>query len=285
MSTILSNIDDIKRVKEDIKVAIEEKGVDMTNTPFTGYAAKISEITIDSGDYDEGYDAGKVDGYDSGYTAGIEYASENAIDLVATKFGTYYTKYSDNIVNPNPVTGIYPDGKTFHNLAETNNVYDTGLFANETTKIEFWTKFTNYENLPWNFNIITNKELLDNFFGVALETINLKNITACVGNLSKIVVGINFDEIYHIELSYSDGLIINGEQIGTFDNYGIENHTLFLNGWSDKISPKMFGQFGMIKITTDGVSNIIIPTENGFLNTTTNQLLEVVKNLDTYIYK
>lgn len=51
MATIIENLDVLKNIKEDIKTAIENKGVDMTNTPFTGYAEKINEITIDVGEY------------------------------------------------------------------------------------------------------------------------------------------------------------------------------------------------------------------------------------------
>lgn len=51
MATIIENLDVLKNIKEDIKTALENKGVDMTNTPFTGYAEKINEITIDVGEY------------------------------------------------------------------------------------------------------------------------------------------------------------------------------------------------------------------------------------------
>ena len=43
------------------------------------------------------------------------------------------------------------------------------------------------------------------------------------------------------------------------------------------------GYYGMIKITTNGVENIIIPTENGFKNVTTDQILQILKD-GTYTF-
>ena len=51
---VIDNLNIIKTCKEDIKQAIINKGVDMTDVPFTGYATKISEIPQGgggSGDY------------------------------------------------------------------------------------------------------------------------------------------------------------------------------------------------------------------------------------------
>lgn len=50
MSTVIENIDSLFSVKSDIRQAIEDKGVDMTNTPFTSFAVKISEIPSGGGD-------------------------------------------------------------------------------------------------------------------------------------------------------------------------------------------------------------------------------------------
>ena len=45
MATISENLEALKSVKEDIKSAIEGKGQDLTNVPFTEYSNKINEIT------------------------------------------------------------------------------------------------------------------------------------------------------------------------------------------------------------------------------------------------
>ena len=49
--SVLENLNKIKSCKEDIKQAIIDKGVDMTNVVFTEYATKISEIQAGGGDY------------------------------------------------------------------------------------------------------------------------------------------------------------------------------------------------------------------------------------------
>ena len=45
MATIAEKLQTIIDIKTDIKTAIENKGVDMSNTPFTEYSTKIDEIT------------------------------------------------------------------------------------------------------------------------------------------------------------------------------------------------------------------------------------------------
>lgn len=61
MATINENLDVLEVVKEDIKEAIENKGVVIDdNTPFTDYATKIDEISSGSGDYQDGFEQGKA---------------------------------------------------------------------------------------------------------------------------------------------------------------------------------------------------------------------------------
>ena len=54
MATIAENLQTIQNIKQNIKTAIENKGVDMTNTPFSEYSTKIDEITTGGG-------SGKID--------------------------------------------------------------------------------------------------------------------------------------------------------------------------------------------------------------------------------
>ena len=49
MATIAENLQTIQNIKQDIKRAIENKGVDMSNTPFTEYSTKIDEISSGGG--------------------------------------------------------------------------------------------------------------------------------------------------------------------------------------------------------------------------------------------
>ena len=47
--TIADKLLQVNQVKQDIKTAIEGKGVSMTGVPFTGYPAKINSITTGTG--------------------------------------------------------------------------------------------------------------------------------------------------------------------------------------------------------------------------------------------
>ena len=296
----VGDADGYNRGYNEGEIAQKAKLTGITITENGTYSREdgYNEITVDvpdlNGDYNEGYDAGKVDGYDSGYTAGIEYASENAeeiaaanaIDLVATEFGPYYTKYSDNIVNPNPVTGIYTDGETFHNLAKVNNnVYNTGIIPNENTKLEFWFE---PDTEPYIFDytriiLTNNNSATDSNFGLYL---NGNSTDMCNGRIGEKAINfqLNKGKINHIILSVADGLILNGEQIGTFDSSPSFNVPLYINGTSFNTRVSADGGYGMIKITQDGITNVIIPTENGFKNITTDEMLEVVYNEGTYVY-
>ena len=46
MSTIAENLLALQQTKANIKTAIEGKGQDLTNVPFTEYAEKINLISI-----------------------------------------------------------------------------------------------------------------------------------------------------------------------------------------------------------------------------------------------
>ena len=276
-------------------ITITENG---TYSREDGYNEVVVDVPDLNGDYNEGYDAGKVDGYDSGYTAGIDYASENAgeiaainaIDLVATEFGTYYTKYSDNIVY-SEVTGVFPDGENFYNLAKVqNNVYNTGIIPNETTKLEFWfvpDLIKDDQDGDW-YSVVIDAEKADNNCfrirhyhpGGSLE---YEFQIGIIRIRTYLKYGVN-----HIEISYADGFIVNGEKVGDFTS-NINNEfdePFYINGTPLYTPPSRTddGEFGMIKITTDGITNVIIPTEDGFKNITTGEMLEVVYNEGSYKY-
>ena len=48
--SLIDNLDAINNCKEDIKTVLINKGVDMNGVTFTGYAAKIDELQLASGD-------------------------------------------------------------------------------------------------------------------------------------------------------------------------------------------------------------------------------------------
>lgn len=79
MSTIAENLQGLYDIKEDIKIAIESKGVAVGDARFSEYSAKIQEITVGGGDcegiyqdgYNNGYSQGNAEGYNNGYNNGF----------------------------------------------------------------------------------------------------------------------------------------------------------------------------------------------------------------------
>lgn len=119
MGTVVENISSLKAVKADIKAAIEDKGVDMTNVPFTGYAQKIGEITTDSGDYETGFENG------------VAAQKAKLTNITITNNGTYTNEdgYSTVVVDvAGGTTGSLAllDGTKFTNSTFTTipNYYD-----------------------------------------------------------------------------------------------------------------------------------------------------------------
>lgn len=284
----VGNADGIEVGKAEQKALLEPITITENGTyeNENGYSTIEVNVPDVNGSYDEGY----TDGYAEGEAKGVENAGEivaaSAIDLVATKLGTYYTKYSDNIVNPNPITGVYPDGENFYNLASIkNNIYNTKIIPNENTKLEFWFKpdGSDYGGGTSIIILTNNASEYNSNFGVFQNTAGNQSYEGKIGSDS-----INFNLIngvlYHIVLSVADGLIVNGEQIGTFNSTSTFDVPLYINGLSNNIQGSADGEFGMIKITQDGIANVIIPTEDGLKNITTDEMLEVVYNEGTYEY-
>lgn len=48
--SLIDNLNAIDKCKQDIKTALENKGVDMTDVTFAGYAEKIDALQLESGD-------------------------------------------------------------------------------------------------------------------------------------------------------------------------------------------------------------------------------------------
>ena len=269
-------------------ITITENG---TYSREDGYGEVVVEVPDLNGDYNEGYDVGKVEGYNSGYTAGIDYATENAgeiaaanaIDLVATEFGTYYTKYSDNIdiVYPDLVTGIYPNGENFYDYANlTSRVYNTGIIPTMDCKIEFWYKYANTQsNLRDMVMLIGSGKEVDstNIYQLMKES-DTNAIWSNWGGKKNFAL-IDYGEWQHIIISHIDGLVINGVKLYDVNlpqNNG--NSPFYINGIEYSLSNNINGYFGMIKITAGGLENVIIPTKDGFKNITTGEMLEMVND-------
>ena len=54
--SLIGNLNEIKSIKETIKTTLENKGVDMTGVPFSGYADKISDMYVQKDICEEAYD-------------------------------------------------------------------------------------------------------------------------------------------------------------------------------------------------------------------------------------
>ena len=272
-------IDEQKSKLESI--SITENG---TYTKEDGYNEIIVNVPDLNGDYNEGYEQGHTDGYNEGYTEGegIGYdqgqadIAANARVLNVTENGNYLSKFSDPI-KPTDVTGVYDDGTDFYNYAELEGIsYDSGFIVSEDMKVEIWWKgdvsktdknlFGSQVN---NFNAIFKIRIPDTAYRFDGE-INMRAVT---------YLNAESDRWYHFKMSYADGFWVDDVKIGDFSrNISGTPDKLYINSNTHSSFNGANGYFGMIKITTNGVENIIIPTAEGLKNITTDKMLQVVQN-------
>ena len=292
-----------------------------TYNRYDGFNKIIVKVPDLNGSYDEGYAQGKTDGineqksklesisitengtynkedgynhievnvpdlngsYDEGYHQGQADVAENARVLNVTENGNYMSKFSDPIIPAN-VTGVYADGTKFYSYAElTNIVYNTGIKVSENTKIEIWYKPRDLGFISYGGIIGPIEDTSDNAFNIHTyigDGFNNSPIGDVFNGRIKFYNSYykpnDLNKWFHLELSFADGFIIDGVVIGTYttntSNYGRD---IYIN----KYERSADGYYGMIKID----DTIIIPTEEGFLNTSTSELLEVVEN-GSYVY-
>lgn len=274
-------------------------GITITENGTYSREDGYNEITVDvpdlNGDYNEGYDAGKVEGYDSGYTAGIDYAIENAGEIIAqtarvldvTENGFYETQYSEPRVLT-PITGKYPNGDNFYDYAYiSKRGYNTGIFPGPTTRLEFWWKFDGtIEEGAYGEGLIIgshNWGQVDSIFKVGFG-FNNKTMVAAIGSSETIEFAIPDKEWHHYTMSYKDGFFIDGEKISNFGEGNLTETSTYepicINGYygSSRINAD---DFGMVIVD----DTIFIPTVDGFMNYTTNEYLPIVRNNDgSYTY-
>lgn len=245
-----------------------------------GYNEVIVDVPDLNGSYDDGYNDGYTngdgDGYNRGYAEGEANGVENAGEIIAqtaqvlniTENGTYYTRYSLD------VTGYFDESTPFYNYAQLNNiVYDTGIKPNPNTKVELW----------WD-NTTATKENFECFiFGTQNPTWKMmysQHLDGYIGEINYNDTGVFSIPVgwHHIIMSFEDGLVLDNHKIGDFGRNLTDeiDETIYINGSSSDTGYNINGRFGMIKITKDGETTTIIPTEEGYKNYTTGELLEVV---------
>ena len=308
-------------------ITITENG---TYSREDGYNEVVVEVPDLNGDYNEGYDAGKVDGYDSGYTAGeveqkskltnitisengtytredgyntvvvnvpdtngsydegfaagVEEGTANAGEIIGetarilniTENGTYTSEYSqwDDYPKPEQVTGVFDDGKEFYNEAYPQGiVYRTNRFTiTPQTKVELWLKPVNYTWVTDYFSLNVNQQGDEFRLSVNGGSSTKNNFQAKIGNSSVYIdlTELEYKKMHHIVMSFVDGFWLDGVKVGDFEG----NFTIKNSSYSFEINPSAVNvgsaaNYGMFKI--DDV--VIIPTEDGFLNVNTNELL------------
>ena len=236
-----------------------------------GYNEVVVNVADLNGSYDEGYEQGQAD------------VAANARVLNVTENGNYLSKFSDPIIPAN-VTGVYADGTDFYSYAElTNIVYNTGIKVSENTKIEIWYKPRDLGFVTYGGIIGPIEDTSDNAFNIHTyigDGFNNSPIGDVFNGRIKFYNSYykpnDLNKWFHLELSFADGFIIDGVVVGTYttntSNYGRD---IYINKYTETAD----GYYGMIKID----NTIIIPTEEGFLNTSTGELLEVVEN-GSYVY-
>ena len=261
-------------------INITENG---TYTKEDGYNQIEVNVPDLNGSYDEGHRDGEQAGYNSGYTQGQADVAANARVLNVTENGNYLSKFSDPIIPAN-VTGVYADGTNFYSYAElTNIVYNTGIKVSENTKIEIWYKPRDLGFVAYGGIIGPIEDTSDNAFNIHTyigDGFNNSPIGDVFNGRIKFYNSYykpnDLNKWFHLELSFADGFVVDGVVAGTYttntSNYGRD---IYINKYTETAD----GYYGMIKID----NTIIIPTEEGFLNTSTGELLEVVEN-GSYIY-
>lgn len=218
--------------------------------------------------YNKGYNVGEQASFGTGYEQGQKDIAENARVLEVTENGTYVSKFSE-MPKPDVVTGIYPDGTEFYNFAElTDIVYNTGIKISENTKVEIWYKPRYLGFISYGGIIGTIEDNTAYAFGLYART--NKGFIGKIGEREYSYNPNDLNKWFHIELSFAEGFVIDGVNYGTYGkNTQYFERYLFINDYDLSAN----GYYGMIKID----DTIIIPTEEGFLNTNTGTLLEVVQ--------
>ena len=264
-----------------------------------------------NGSYNEGYEQGKTEGIDEqkgklesisitengtynkedGYNhieVNVPSYEEGQADMAAkarvlnvTKNGNYLSKYSDSII-PTDVTGVYADDTEFYSYALISNIiYSTGIIPNQNTRLEFWFKPYGDEYESWEI-IIGSQEADDtsDSFQVRRYSSGKNDFVAEIGT-SEVRFTMSENEWHHIVMSVADGFVLDGTKIGDFSENMTDSNTPLQIGGSINFNGQRTeeGYYGMIKID----DNIIIPTENGFKNVTTDQILQILKN-GSYTY-
>lgn len=124
--TLIDNLNAINNCKEDIKTALSNKGVDMTNVKFSEYAGKIDSLQFESGD------SPSTPSVDYIYTNGNIIEGGEDTDII--NFTPYEIVLNDNgefiinIICPEEIPGY--EGGTYYDIVLTVDVPTTYEITN-----------------------------------------------------------------------------------------------------------------------------------------------------------
>lgn len=249
-----------------------------------GYNNIVVEVPDVNGSYDEGYDAGYSEGVEEGTSNAGAIIAETAQVLNITENGTYTTDYSkiEDIYDTGAITGYFDDNTPFYGYANLN---DISFKTNFTTRsrIELWWKSDGLYKERNNCYGICGEYDNDKTYSIHLWKSSGK-VKLC-GKIGKQIIKTEFvnNKWYHLILSFDEGFVVNGEKIGDFNIVSGVGGELdaYINEtyYNYDTYGRANGYFGMVKLD----DNIFIPTENGFINYTTNTPLEVHRE-GTYEY-
>lgn len=245
-------------------ISITENG---TYEKEDGYNKIVVEIEDTNGSYDEGF----ADGVEEGVSNAGEIIAETAQVLNITENGNYLTKYSDPIIFETETTGIFDDGTEFTNYAILNSSYfNTGIIPTPNSRIEFWYKDTENPSGDAYFLIIGagSEDKENNCYQIR----SFAGSYYCNwGQYPKSITRPETNVWHHYIISKEDGIIVDGDKKQSFSSTPKEiNSPFYINGAEYSPTRNINGCFGMFKI--DGQT--IIPTEDGFKNITTGELLK-----------
>ena len=247
-------------------INITENG---TYSKEDGYNEIVVNVPDLNGDYNEGYNQGQAD------------ISAKARVLEVTKNGNYFSKFSDPII-PATVTGVYADGTDFYSYAYLEGIsYDSGFIVSEDMKVEIWWKgdVSNTDKNLFGSQVNNNNAIFKIRIPFTAYRFDGEIAMGAVTYLNA-----ESDRWYHFKMSYADGFWVDDVKIGDFSrNISGTPDKLYINSNTPYSFNGANGYFGMIKITTNGVENIIIPTAEGLKNITTNEILQVAQN-GSYTY-
>lgn len=177
----------------------------------------------------------------------------------------------------NDVTGEFGDGTQLYDYAVLNkSQFNTGIIPNANTRIEFWYKYISNTTSSLNYlSIIGTQQDGKGTDGIFKFIMNSGKFRV---EYDKSASSFNFSAgVWHkIVFSADEGVVVDGVQlVNPFDKSIFKGTTvpIYINSCGvdfNNLSNCANGEFGMIKID----NTVIIPTDKGFVNYDTEQLLE-----------